>query len=48
MPDIGAIRFAGYDLPESLHEEGELLLLRCIRHEDGCPVLAWLLPRRAG
>ncbi len=47
MPEVGAIRFAGYDLPEVLHEEGEVLLLRCIRHEDGCPVLAWLLPEEA-
>jgi len=47
MPEVGAIRFAGYDLPEVLHEEGEVLLLRGSRQADGLPVLAWLLPEEA-
>jgi len=41
------ISFAGYDLPEVLHEDGEALLLRCVRHEDGREVIAWLLPEEA-
>ena len=42
MAEAGAIGFAGYDLPEVLHEEGEVVLLRCVRQADGRPVLAWL------
>ena len=42
MSKVGAIQFAGYDLPEVLHEEGEAVLLRCVRREDGEPLLAWL------
>ena len=42
MADATAIGFAGYDLPEVLHEEGEVLLLRCVRQSDARPVLAWL------
>src|SRR4051812_15520222 len=41
MLEPGEIRFAGYDLPEVLHEEGEVMLLRCVRRDDGQPVLAW-------
>jgi len=42
MSEFGAIHFAGYDLPEVLHEEGEAVLLRCVRRDDGAPVLALL------
>ncbi len=42
MSEVGAIRLAGYDLPEVLHEEGEVVLLRCVRRDDGEPILALL------
>ncbi|MBK9752298.1 MAG: AAA family ATPase [Nannocystis sp.] len=42
MSEGGAIRFAGFDLPEVLHDEGDALLLRCVRQGDGRPVLVWL------